>query len=135
MLSHANSEGNEGSTNESHFRKRRSTNSCRFPQEKNAEIDVSSIEQRDSVWIIRGTCPIDLKGHPWAEKFEVVIDQKGKIKSTDFFTALERSSINFQASACHLGWCKSYPLLQLFFHHALPQSPLLCAFCLSQKAN
>ena len=48
------------------------------------KIDVSSIEQKDGVWIIRGTCPIDLEGHPWAEKFEVVIDQKGRIKSTDF---------------------------------------------------
>jgi len=84
MRFHANSEGNEGSTNESRFGKRRSINSCRFPQGKNAGIDVSSIEQRDSVWIIRGTCPIDLKGYPWAEKFEVVVDQKGKIKSTDF---------------------------------------------------
>jgi hypothetical protein len=33
---------------------------------------------------VRGTCPIDLEGHPWAEKFEVIVDQKGKIKSTDF---------------------------------------------------
>lgn len=52
---------------------------------KNTEkIDVSTVEQRDGVWIIRGTCPINLEGHPWAEKFEVVVDQKGKIKSTDF---------------------------------------------------
>jgi hypothetical protein len=48
------------------------------------KIDVSVTEQKDGVWIIRGTCPIDLEGHPWAERFEVVIDQKGKIKSTDF---------------------------------------------------
>ncbi len=52
---------------------------------KNTErIDISSIEQRDGYWVIRGTCPIDLEGHPWAEKFEVVVDIKGKIKSTDF---------------------------------------------------
>ena len=52
---------------------------------KNTErIDISSIEQRDGYWVIRGTCPIDLEGHPWAEKFEVVVDTKGKIKSTDF---------------------------------------------------
>jgi hypothetical protein len=52
---------------------------------KNTErIDISSIEQRDGCWVIRGTCPIDLEGHPWAEKFEVVVDTKGKIKSTDF---------------------------------------------------
>jgi hypothetical protein len=48
------------------------------------KIDVSIIEQKNGFWIIRGTCPIDLEGHPWAEKFEVVIDEKGKIRSTDF---------------------------------------------------
>jgi hypothetical protein len=52
---------------------------------KNTEkIDVSTVEQKNGVWIIRGVCPIDLEGHPWAEKFEIVIDEKGKIKSTDF---------------------------------------------------
>jgi len=52
---------------------------------KNTEkIDVSTVEQKDGVWIVRGTCPIDLEGHPWAERFEVIIDQKGKIRSTDF---------------------------------------------------
>jgi hypothetical protein len=35
------------------------------------------------MWIVRGTCPIDLEGHPWAEKFEVIIDQKGKVISLD----------------------------------------------------
>jgi hypothetical protein len=48
------------------------------------KIDISTVEQKNGVWIIRGTCPIDLQGHPWAEKFEIVIDEKGKIKSTDF---------------------------------------------------
>ena len=48
------------------------------------KVDVSTVEQKDQVWVIRGTCPIDLEGHPWAEKFEVIVDQKGKIKSTDF---------------------------------------------------
>ncbi len=52
---------------------------------KNTErVDVSSIEQWDGCWVVKGTCPIDLEGHPWAEKFEVVIDAKGKIKATDF---------------------------------------------------
>lgn len=52
---------------------------------KNPEnIDVSSVEQKGSVWIINGECPIDLEGNPWTERFEVIIDQKGKIKSTDF---------------------------------------------------
>jgi len=51
---------------------------------KTEKIDVSSVEQKDGVWIIRGTCPIDLEGHPWAEKFKVIVDRKGRIKSTDF---------------------------------------------------
>jgi hypothetical protein len=50
---------------------------------KNTEkIDVAVIEQNRNDWIIRGTCPIDMEGHPWAEKFEVVVDPKGKIKDT-----------------------------------------------------
>jgi hypothetical protein len=52
---------------------------------KNTEkIEIASVEQRDGFWVIKGTCPIDLEGHPWAEKFEVVVDRKGKIKFTDF---------------------------------------------------
>ena len=57
-------------------------------RKKNAErIDISTVEQKAEDWIIRGTCPIDLEGHPWAEKFEVVVDPKGKIKSS-YFTLL-----------------------------------------------
>ena len=52
---------------------------------KNTEkIDVSIIEEDGDEWIVRGTCPIDLEGHPWAERFEVVVDNKGKIKSSYF---------------------------------------------------
>jgi hypothetical protein len=47
-------------------------------------VEVSGIEQSKDIWVIRGTCPIDLEGHPWAEKFEVIVDTKGKIKSTNF---------------------------------------------------
>ncbi|HVP92232.1 MAG TPA: hypothetical protein VMS94_00675 [Acidobacteriota bacterium] len=47
-------------------------------------IDISTVEQKNGCWVIRGTCPIDLEGHPWAEKFEVVIDVKGKVRSEDF---------------------------------------------------
>jgi hypothetical protein len=47
-------------------------------------IDISTVEQRDGMWVVKGTCPIDLEGHPWAEKFEVVVDQKGKIRATEF---------------------------------------------------
>jgi hypothetical protein len=48
------------------------------------KIDISTVEQKNGCWVIRGTCPIDLEGHPWAEKFEVVIDVKGKIRFEDF---------------------------------------------------
>jgi hypothetical protein len=47
-------------------------------------IDVSTVEQKNEIWIVRGTCPIDMEGHPWAEKFEVTVDTKGRIKSADF---------------------------------------------------
>jgi hypothetical protein len=53
-------------------------------KKKTVKVDISTVEQKDAEWVIKGTCPIDLEGHPWAEKFEVVVDQKGKIKTTDF---------------------------------------------------
>ena len=52
---------------------------------KNTEkIDVSTVEEKGEVWVARGTCPIDMEGHPWAERFEVVVDNKGKIVALDF---------------------------------------------------
>ena len=51
---------------------------------KEERISVSYIEQKKDVWIVQGTCPIDLEGHPWTEKFEVVVDQKGNVTSNDF---------------------------------------------------
>jgi hypothetical protein len=52
---------------------------------KNAEkIEVTIVERNREDWIVRGICPIDMEGHPWAEKFEVVVDPKGKVKSVDF---------------------------------------------------
>ncbi|MDI6806176.1 MAG: hypothetical protein QMD20_05900 [Candidatus Bathyarchaeia archaeon] len=54
-------------------------------QKKRIErIEVSTVENKNGCWVVRGTCPIDLDGHPWAEKFEVILNQKGKIKSTEF---------------------------------------------------
>ena len=47
-------------------------------------VDISGVDQGNEIWVIRGTCPIDLEGHPWAEKFEVVVDTRGRIKSTSF---------------------------------------------------
>jgi hypothetical protein len=52
---------------------------------KNIEkVEVTIVERTEQDWIIRGTCPIDMEGHPWAEKFEVIVDPKGKVKSVDF---------------------------------------------------
>jgi hypothetical protein len=47
-------------------------------------VDVSTVEENDESWVVRGTCPIDMEGHPWAEKFEVTVDARGRVKSTDF---------------------------------------------------
>jgi hypothetical protein len=54
-------------------------------QQKNTDrIDVAVIEEHDEGWMVRGTCPIDLEGHPWVEKFAVVVDWKGKIKESNY---------------------------------------------------
>ena len=53
-------------------------------RKKVSDVTVIVTEQKDGVWIIRGTCTIDLAGHPWRESFEVVIDQKGKIRTSSF---------------------------------------------------
>jgi hypothetical protein len=47
-------------------------------------VEVSGVDHKNDIWVVRGTCPIDLEGHPWAEKFEVIVDTKGRIKSTTF---------------------------------------------------
>lgn len=48
------------------------------------KIDIAMVEEKANSWIVRGTCPIDLEGHKWAEGFTVTLDLKGKIKTTDF---------------------------------------------------
>ena len=54
-------------------------------KKKNTDkIDVAMVEGHDEGYIVRGTCPIDLEGHPWAERFAVVVDLKGRIKTTDY---------------------------------------------------
>lgn len=47
-------------------------------------VTVAVTENKDGVWVVRGTCPIDLDGHPWRESFEVVVDQKGNVKTSSF---------------------------------------------------
>jgi hypothetical protein len=52
---------------------------------KNVEkVDIITTEQKEEGYIVKGTCPIDVGGHPWMERFEVVIDIKGKVKDSDF---------------------------------------------------
>ena len=53
-------------------------------QKSTDKIDVAVIEEQSDGWMVRGTCPIDLEGHPWVEKFAVVVDWKGKIKDTNY---------------------------------------------------
>lgn len=53
-------------------------------QKSTDRVDVSIVEKKREDWVIRGTCPIDMEGHPWAEKFEVIVDPKGRIKALDF---------------------------------------------------
>ena len=57
-----------------------------FVKDKRTVEDVRVVitEQKDGVWIVRGTCPINLCGHPWRESFEIKISQKGKITSSSF---------------------------------------------------
>jgi hypothetical protein len=52
---------------------------------KNTEkIEVLLIETQDDCWVVRGICPIEFGETQWPEKFAVVVDSKGKIKSTDY---------------------------------------------------
>jgi hypothetical protein len=53
-------------------------------QKSTDRVDVAVIDEQDDGWIVRGTCPIDLEGHPWVEKFAVVVDWKGKIKDAHY---------------------------------------------------
>lgn len=57
-----------------------------FVKEKKSVTDVRVIitEQKDGVWVVRGTCPIDLCGHPWSEDFVVEIDQRGRVTGSSF---------------------------------------------------
>ena len=54
-------------------------------KQKNTDrIDVAMVEENGEGYVVRGTCPIDLEGHPWAERFAIVIDLKGRVKTTDY---------------------------------------------------
>lgn len=52
---------------------------------KNTEkVEVVMVETQDTDWIVHGTCPMEFGEWQWPEKFAVIIDSKGKIKSTDY---------------------------------------------------
>lgn len=54
-------------------------------KEKNTDkVDVAMIEEKNDGFIVRGVTPIDLEGHQWAERFTILVDNKGKVKSTDY---------------------------------------------------
>ena len=54
-------------------------------KKKNTDrVDVAMVEDNGEGYVVRGTCPIDLEGHPWAEKFTIVVDLKGKIKTIEY---------------------------------------------------
>jgi hypothetical protein len=54
-------------------------------KEKNTErIDIAVVEEQSDGWMVRGTCPTDLEGHPWIEKFAVIVNWKGKIKDINY---------------------------------------------------
>ncbi len=53
-------------------------------QKATEKIDIALVEENRGGWIVRGTCPIDIAGHQWAEKFAVVVDEKGRVTSSDF---------------------------------------------------
>ena len=53
-------------------------------QKKVDEVLLIATEHKNGVWIVRGTCPLDLGGHPWRESFEITVDRKGKIKASRF---------------------------------------------------
>jgi hypothetical protein len=48
------------------------------------KIEVTIVERIQADWVVRGTCPIDMEGHPWVERFEVTVDPKGRVKCVDF---------------------------------------------------
>lgn len=48
------------------------------------KIDVALVEMQDDCWVVSGTTPIQFGEMQWPERFAVVIDQKGKIKSADY---------------------------------------------------
>ena len=53
-------------------------------QKKTENVNVAIVEKQIDGWVVRGTCPIDLEGHKWAEKFSAALDLKGKIQAVNY---------------------------------------------------
>ncbi len=65
-------------------------------QRKNtAKIDVAVVEQDHADWVVRGTCPIDMQGHPWAEKFSFTRKRQCTITSIGRFKPFRHVAINY----------------------------------------
>ena len=47
-------------------------------------VEVALINRQDDYWIVSGTTPIQFGEMQWPERFEVVVDLKGKIRAADF---------------------------------------------------
>jgi hypothetical protein len=53
-------------------------------QKKTDRVNVAKIEEKSDGYIVRGITPVVLEGTNWAERFTVHVDNKGKVKSTDY---------------------------------------------------
>ncbi|HIJ08409.1 TPA: hypothetical protein HA274_03570 [Candidatus Bathyarchaeota archaeon] len=54
-------------------------------KQKNTEkIEVMFAEIQDNFWVVTGTSPIQFGDGQWPERFTVVVDSKGKIRSSTF---------------------------------------------------
>jgi len=52
---------------------------------KNSEkVEVMFTEMKDNCWVVSGTIPIEFGESQWPERFTVVVDSKGKVKSSNF---------------------------------------------------
>jgi hypothetical protein len=51
---------------------------------KTDRVNVAMVEENNGDYIVRGITPVILEGNNWAERFTVHVDNKGKVKSTDY---------------------------------------------------
>ncbi len=54
-------------------------------EKKTNRVNIAKVvEERNGGYIVRGITPVQLEGQNWAERFTVHVDNKGKVKSTDY---------------------------------------------------